>query len=335
MITEEQRKLRKSGLGGSDAAAAANLSRWNTRLELWRDKTDPDAFTEETADMRRGSLMEPVVRQLYCDTTGRTVFEPQETLRHPEYPFLLANLDGIAGRRRVLECKTARSRLGWGEPGSAEIPIEYLCQVQHCMLVACLPVADVAVMFGDFEFAVYEVPADAEFQDLLLEQEAEFWEMVEKRIPPDPSNTEDVLRRWPRAKFQAATIATAKDHQVAGMLATIKAHIAALEKMQARCEAHLKMAIGDNEALTVGDKVLATWKNAAGPRRFDSKRLQAEHPELFELYVSPSRPQRRFLLKEKAKSCLTMNETMITIPPLPLLQLPAEAPDSAEAAEDS
>ncbi len=95
MITEEQRRLRKSGLGGNDAAAAAGLSRWNTRLELWTEKTDPDASTEETYDMRWRGLMEPVVRQPYCNTTGRTVIEPQETLRHPEYSFLLPNLDGI------------------------------------------------------------------------------------------------------------------------------------------------------------------------------------------------------------------------------------------------
>ena len=336
-MNEEQRNLwlaeRRNGIGGSDAAACAGLSRWMTPLEVYYNKTS-DTDREETPDMRRGTLLEPVVRQMYADATGRAVTTPNKLIVSNEYPFMLANLDGIAAdhRERVLECKTARNRSEWGEPGSAEIPVEYLCQVQHYLRVTEFDVADVAVLFGnDFEFAIYEVPADREFQDLLIAAEAELWGRVQRRIPPEPINTEDVRRRWPLAKFQAASIATADDNDVAEVLATIKAHSKAFEELQDRCEAHLKAAIGDNDALTVGNRTIATWKNHAGSTRFDLTRFKAEQPDLYDQYLTTGKASRTFLLKtKKAKPCLTTNTT-ITIPSLPaLLCLPAAEDRPAE-----
>ena len=62
---------RRQGIGGSDAAAAVGLSPWKTRLELWLEKTGQTPDREETPEMRRGTLLEPVVKQLYADATGR------------------------------------------------------------------------------------------------------------------------------------------------------------------------------------------------------------------------------------------------------------------------
>jgi putative phage-type endonuclease len=325
---------RRRGIGGSDAAACAGLSRWTTPLEVYENKTS-DADRDETPEMRRGTLLEPVVRQMYADATGHSVAQPAGIIQSEEHPFMLASLDGVVqDSRRLLECKTARDKSEWGEPGSAEIPIEYLCQCQHYLRVARYDVIDVAVLFGNgFEFAIYEIPADPEFQDLLIEAEIRLWDHVQKRIPPEPINTDDVRRRWPRAKFQSATIATADDYAVAQALAQIKAHAKALEAIQEQCEAYLKMRIGDNEALTCGDKIVATWKNKAGTRRFDGKRLEKEHPEIHRQYVTVGEPSRMFLLKEKSTSCLTTNKT-ITIPNLPAgLLLPT--PMDEEATPDS
>ena len=335
MLTESRELWlaeRRKGIGGSDAAGCAGLSRWTTPLEVYESKTS-DTDRDETPEMRRGTLLEPVVRQMYSDQTGHTVAQPTGILSSESHPFMLANLDGVVqDAPRLLECKTARDKSDWGEPGSAEIPIEYLCQCQHYLHVARYDVIDVAVLFGNgFEFAVYEVPADKEFQELLIAAESRLWEAVQARIPPEPINTEDVRRRWPRARFQATVTATETDSRVAEALAVIRAQAKALEALQEQCEAHLKMSIGDNEAIhDAAGRIIATWKNRAGSRRFDDKRLEKEHPEIHRQYVTVGQSSRTFLFKPKVESCLTTNPT-ITIPTLP----PGLLSPPLETAEDS
>ena len=43
------------------------------------------------------------------------------------------------------------------------------------MAVTGFVVADVAVLIGGSDFRLYEVPADAELQQMLVDAEAEFW----------------------------------------------------------------------------------------------------------------------------------------------------------------
>ena len=317
---------RRLGIGGSDAAAAVRLSPWTTIVELYLDKIGELPDRDENPDMRRGTLLEPVVRQLYADATGDEIVQPGEIIHHPKLHFALANLDGlVVGRDKLLECKTARSRSEWGEPGSAEIPIVYMCQVQHCMAVAELPRADVAVLFGtDFEFAIYEIEADTEFQSLLFEREAEFWRMVEARTPPEPTTADDIKLRWPKSKPISASGGD-KEATAAIVLAAVRERRKELEAIEERAETILKSAIRDNEAIEIDGRVVATWKSAKDSDKFDAKAFQAEHPKLYKQFSVTTPGSRRFLLKEKEVLCLT-NNTNLNLPPWPSDLLPATEP---------
>lgn len=326
MITgsKEWHEARRRGIGGSDAPAVAGLSSWKTPLEIYLDKIG-ESVNEESPDMRRGTLLEPAVRQMYCDATGLEVIQPNEFIRNPDYPFAFVNLDGIAGNNRLLECKTSRNRAGWGEPGSDEIPIAYMAQVQHGLAVARLDVADVAVLFGDFDFAIFTIEPDREFQELLFECEARFWERVIKRIPPDPASANDIKLRWPTAMLDSRE-ASEESIVVASCLNAVKRQIKLLEGIQVRAETYLKAQIEDSEGLSLKGDVIATWKNAKGATRFDAKRFQAEQPAFYKQYLNESPSSRRFLLKGGAKCLMEMSMTMdlAAVPPL-LLQAEEEA----------
>jgi putative phage-type endonuclease len=176
---------RLTGLGGSDAAVALGVSPWRTPLELYLEKRGEIPPIDETEPMRWGKLLEPVIRQRYSDMTGRTVRVPP-FMRHPKHEFITAHPDGITDDMRLFEAKTARSADGWGEQGSDQIPQYYLLQVQHYMLVTATPVSDVAVLIGGSDFRTYEVPADVELQEMIVEGEAAFWRRVQEGNPPEP-----------------------------------------------------------------------------------------------------------------------------------------------------
>lgn len=200
MLTEQQAAERLTGLGGSDAAPALGLSPYRSALELFLEKREQRAPSgPQLAAFRWGHLLEPVIRQEYANITGRVVRMPSGTLRHPEFAFMLAHLDGVTDDQRVFEAKTARSADGWGRPGTDEVPHHYLIQVQHYLAVVGYAVADVAVLINGNDFRIYEVPADEELQAMIIEGEGEFWTRVQCGEPPAPewdrTDLLDLMRR--------------------------------------------------------------------------------------------------------------------------------------------
>ena len=107
---------------------------------------------------------------------------------------MLAHVDGITADDRVFEAKTARTADGWGAPGSEEVPHHYLIQVQHYLAVTGFKVADIAVLIGGNDFRIFEIPADPTLQDMIIDGEQEFWQLVEAGTPPSPDWDMDSVR---------------------------------------------------------------------------------------------------------------------------------------------
>lgn len=189
---------RLTGIGGSDAAVALGLSPYRTPLELYYEKRGELPPFEGNEATHWGTLLEPVVRDEYARRTGRQVTVPP-LLRHPEHPYVIAHADGLTNDGRAYEGKTARTADGWGEPGTDQVPQAYLIQCQHVMLVTATPVTDLAVLIGGSDFRTYEIPADRELQELILEREAKFWQRVQDGRAPDPDfsteSARDLLKR--------------------------------------------------------------------------------------------------------------------------------------------
>lgn len=305
----EWHALRRTGIGGSDAAAAVGLSKWKSRLHLYLEKIG-EAETAENEPMRWGTILEPIVRQEYANQTGRTIVTPG-TVRHPTKDFALVNVDGIADGERLYEGKTARVAEGWGEPGTDEIPPEYLIQVQHGMAVVGLEIADVAVLIGGSDFRIYTVPADRELQELLLDQEERFWrDHVLAGVPPAPVSAADVKRRW-RVSNGLAMPAEPALVQAVNELASIKAWLSELEKYERQITTVIQCRMGEAAELTGEAGVLATWKNVNASPKFDVQAFREAHPDLYSQFLREPAPQRRFLTKVKGDTkCLPQPKTL-------------------------
>lgn len=84
--------VRRTGIGGSDAAAAIGLNPYMSALELWLDKTgradglprpDPDDTTSPTY---WGTLLEPIVAASYRKQTGNRVRRVKRRAAASLYP---------------------------------------------------------------------------------------------------------------------------------------------------------------------------------------------------------------------------------------------------------
>jgi len=286
-------EARKKGIGGSDAGAILGVSPWKTPLQVYMDKVGATDPIQDNDSMFWGRTLEPVIRQRYADVTNRKVVVPDTLITHPKFEFMIGNLDGITSDNRVLEIKTARSAEGWGEPGSNEIPDSYMIQVQHYMLITAIPVADVAVLIGGSDFRIYEVPAEPELMELMIEKETGFWSRVINRDPPEPITYQDMLLKYGRTSKESRVQADVVAMAAVARLKEIKA----IAKEEDELKTVIMAAFGESDTLMDNNKVLATWKAGNGSKRFNAKLFEAENPELYKKYIVRSEPTRRLLLK--------------------------------------
>lgn len=298
MNREQWLRERMSGIGGSDAAAVLGLSKWRTPLSVYMEKRGELAPQPENEPMRWGTRLEPIVRQEYAERTGEVVRLPPTMLRHPRHAWMLANVDGVTDSQRLVEIKTARTAEGWGEPGTDEVPQAYVVQIQHYLAVTALPVADVAVLIGGSDFRLYEVPADAELQDLIIEQEAAFWRAVQEGTPPDPVTYADVVARYGRASREGVVPATDEVLEALARLRLLKTEREELDAEEEQTKAIVLAAFGECDTLVDrAGRALATWKATKPRQTFDAAALKAAHPEIHAQFLKAGEPSRRFLIK--------------------------------------
>ena len=289
---------RRLGIGGSDVAPILGLSKWASPLDIYLRKRGEQPEQDDNEAMLWGRALEPVIRQQYAERTGRIVRVPEAALVHSKHTFARANLDGVTDDGRVVEIKTARTAQDWGEPGSDEIPDAYALQVQHYLLVTGLAIADVAVLIGGSDFRLYEIHADAELHDMLVEREAEFWSHVERGEPPTAVTFADAQQRWGRSARAGAVEADAEVVAAAHDLAVLRGKVDRLTEDIDSCKAVLTRALADRgDTLMHGGAVLATWKLAKAPERFDCAAFKSVHPDLFKQFTKPGEPSRRLLVK--------------------------------------
>lgn len=293
-------EYRKRGIGGSDASVVCGINRYKSPVELWLDKTGQLPPQEAGEAAYWGTQLEPFVRAEFIKRTGIEVSHKSELFQSEEYPFMLANLDGICEvpdiGTCIFEAKTA-SAYKAGEWENS-IPDEYMCQIQHYMAVTGYAGTYIAVLIGGNTFKWKFVERDEELISMLIELESAFWNHVQDGIPP-PLDGSDASARFLAERFRDSipkSHITLPDIAVDLLAQYDEAckELEAFTEQKQRAENLLKEMMGENEIGTAGDRII-TWKSIS-QERLDSKTLKVEHPVLCKKYTSTT-SYRRFSIK--------------------------------------
>jgi putative phage-type endonuclease len=299
MTHDEWLEFRKNGIGGSDAAACCGLDKWKSPIALYLEKIGTIENDVDSEAAYFGNVLEDVVAKEFEKRTGKRVRRMNQILQHPEYPFMLANIDRkVVGEDAVLECKTTNeyNKKEWTDD---EVPEKYVVQVQHYLAVTGYSKAYFAVLIGGQKFKWYEMPRDEELIKDITEMEKEFWKCVETRTPPEIDGTEsskkvlDIIfppddTKPEKKELEGDTGMLLDDYE------DIKEQISQLEEQKQEIENKLKNRLGEYEEGQFGD-TLITWKPIVS-KRFNSKAFKSEYPDLYEQFRKES-SYRRFMIK--------------------------------------
>lgn len=202
--------------------------------------------------------------------------------------------------RRILECKTANpfASSDWGEAGSDEVPLSYLCQSVWYMAITNINKVDLAVLFGNSDFRIYEITRDLELESTILQKANLFWsECVIKNIPPPAQSEADCQALFSKGDPAKTVEAKTETWAQTKRLQLLHNEIDIREEEISTIKQSIMSQMGEAETLTYEGKVLATWKAPKPSFRLDSKRLEIDHPEIAINYKTAVQNSRRFVIK--------------------------------------
>lgn len=304
MLTTEQLAARKNFVMGSDAAVICGISPYKSRVKLWLEKTGR-AEEEDISNanhIKYGNYMEDGVAAWFQDESGIEL-EPKHKrmIVHPDIPWMGGNLDfNIKGQNAILECKTALKDDGWGNNKNI-IPPHYLMQVAHYCAVGQYDKAYIAVVFSmTREMRWYEYSRNLKLEEQIIEQERNFWvNHVLADVPPAASTEQDILEMHKEADA-SPIIATEDVEIVLAELTKINAELKMFEELKQTRRDKIAVFMQNHDTLLdTSGLLLATYKFTAPVRRFDTKGLEKNEPELYQKYLMTGERQRRMNLIER------------------------------------
>lgn len=201
---EEWLKLRRSYIGGSDAAAVVGLNPYVSPYSLWCEKKGitPDFAGNLATDV--GEYLEEFIAKRFEQETGKKVRRNNFCIFNDQYPWAMADIDReLVGEDAGLECKST-SALNMRQYKSGAYPAKFYVQCVHYLAVTGKLRWYLAVLIGNSDFKVFTIDrADVQEDiDALMEQEKAFKAVMDGDTPPEMDGT-DATEKAVKAQTEA------------------------------------------------------------------------------------------------------------------------------------
>lgn len=305
-------ETRKLGIGGSDAAAVCGLGEFKSAFECYLDKIGdhPDGLSiPENEPMFWGKVLEDPVAAVTAKRTGCVHVKATHMYQHRDIDWMLVSPDGIVLDPRrpdpgLYEGKTCSGWMAerWGD-SEGDSPATYaLFQAVHGMVVLDLKWADIAVLIAGQDYRRYRIERDDEFVEMLIAYEADFWDRVLRKDPPDPSGSpidKDLLQRMFEAVNHKEILVGEEMVELAGQYDQFRKIEKTAEKEKDRVGNMMRLLMGDAEiAVDVNKHVVCTWKEHDADQ-FQQKQFQEINPRFAAIYTTSEKRRPLYVPKTK------------------------------------
>lgn len=301
MSREEWLAKRLKGIGGSEAATCANLNPYQTQFGLYLEKRGEIRGFDGNERTHWGNKLEDLIAAEFKERNNIWVQRKNFILQHDKHDFMIGNIDReIFDKDRgrgVLEVKNNGHYAGKAWEGD-QAPVNYILQMQHYLAITGYEFGYYAVLIDGGRYHQIEILADPELQEMLIEQEAKFWERVTNGNPPpisgEKAESELLKHLYPEATETEPLPLEATAAELIKRREELKAAEDDVKKELAQVENQLKNMLGEHERGYI-DRQEIIWKNIVS-NRVDSKVLKTEYPDIYEKVCKPTQ-SRRFEIK--------------------------------------
>lgn len=294
MSNEEWLRLRKTGIGGSDAGSICGVNPFGSPMKVYYDKTSSNIEELDNEAVRQGHDLEDYVAQRFMEATGLKVRRSNFMYRSTEYPFMIADVDRLViGEDAGLECKTA-SAYNTDKWKDGNIPLHYIMQCYHYMAVTGKRTWYIAAVILGREFTYRKLVWDDDLIAQMISVEKNFWENhVLPRVLPSPDGSDicnDILNEYFHSARKGSSIKLDGFDDKLKRRAEIMEQIEQLKQEQGMIEQEVKLCMKENEYATSGNYRIS-WSSVQSTR-LDTKRMKEEQPDIYRDYAVQSESRR-------------------------------------------
>lgn len=302
-------RRQEMGVGGSESASILGLSPYSCSAQVFYEKLGLASKRNTSLAMIIGNEDEDKIARLWsfydanvgvesiplnyqANNIVRKPIRLSRIIKNPEYPFLFANPDRLfkAGKdRAILEIKTINH---WeAQKWESGVPIHYIIQIQHYMLVCKVKYAELAILESNSKIDVIPFEASKEIQERIIEKCRAFWnDVVDARkilaaggmeldiqhLVPSPDGS-DAYTEFLKEKYRDGTKeidtiirATEDDLYDLQQFLSYKQHHEEISRSMALHEQRLRERMADAPVLDFGDRYgKITWRaDKNGKRTF-------------------------------------------------------------------
>ena len=329
LTEKEWLEWRRKGVGGSDASIILGISPFATARDLYYDKLNIVSYKDDSGNwvaLQIGHLLEDLVAEIFHKKTGYPIYQDKRMYYHPLYPYMLANIDYFItlpnGETAILEIKTTNynAKDNWWIDGEETIPVNYQAQGRHYMAVMNLNHVFYCCLYGNSEddVIIRHITRNMAYEAELIALEEDFWEgHIQSRVPPPYTEDGDLILDSVRSHFGPAdpdAPAIELSLPMAGSIARflelqaqkkqLDARIKELESEMKRIQGRVVAEMGRSctALCTVGGEAYTVAYNPVkktGINKNGLIRLQAQHPDIYEDYVTVSESRRFYVRKSQ------------------------------------
>lgn len=303
----EQRQ--QLGVGGSESASILGLSPYSCSAQVFYEKLGLASKRNTSLAMIIGNEDEDKIARLWSfydpnmgvesipvnyqkNNVIRKPLKLARIIRNSDYPFLFANPDRLFKNgkdRAILEIKTINH---WeAQKWESGVPIHYIIQIQHYMLVCKVKYAELAILESNSKIDVIPFEASKEIQERIIEKCRAFWndvlearkifsaggmEMDIQHLVPAPDGS-DAYTDFLKEKYRDGTkeidvVVNASNEDLYDLQQYIsyKQHYEEISRSMQYHEQKLRARMADSPVLDFGDRVgKITWRaDKNGKRTF-------------------------------------------------------------------
>lgn len=295
------------GIGGSETASILGLSPYSCSAQVFYEKLGFASRKFTSLAMIIGNEDEDKIARLWSHydpntgvesipvnyQAGKVIRKPMKInriIRDPKHPYLFANPDRLfknGSNRAILEIKTINH---WeAQKWESGVPIHYIIQIQHYMLVCGVKYAELAILESNSKIDVIPFEPSKEIQERIIDACSKFWESITeaRKIldaggmemdvqhlvpPPDGSDayTDFLKEKYRDGAKDVDTVvhATEDDLHDLQQYLSYKQHYEELARTMQLHEQNLRSRMGEYPVLDFGDRYgKITWRSDKNGKR--------------------------------------------------------------------
>ena len=292
MLTESQIKAHYEGIGGSMASSILGLNPYQSNVDAYLLLTDEDFRREQQKELENnlrikiGNALEDIVASHVMEEKGWVLEKCDETLRDPEFPFLIAHpdrlikIDGVLKEGMEIKTRGTFAAREYGEEDSDVLPdSEYIQDMHYMMVTGFQRWHSTPLILGDGVVKYYTVPRNNEMIAHMRAECVRFWnEHVLPRKAPDPLTYEQASRLWPKS-IKKTIIANSMIVTSTRRLLKVKDAISRLTVIEDKLKCRIATYMKDNDTLIDpnNNKEIVTYKTQSN-NRIDVDLLRVKYP---------------------------------------------------------